>query len=49
MGGTTTSAVDSWFYDRRANSAIIQGPICEKIKTQGVDRIDIIEGCPTLR
>ncbi len=50
MGGNASpSTVDSWFYDRRANSAIIQGPICEKIKTQGVDRIDIIEGCPTLR
>jgi len=48
MGGNT-SAINSWFYDRRANSAIIEGPMCEKIKTEGVERIDIIEGCPTLR
>lgn len=47
--GGATSTEDSWYYDPLANSAIIQGPICDKIKDEGVNRIDIIEGCPILR
>lgn len=48
-GGATGSNPGSWYYDARTNSAILEGDICDKIETSGVESIDIIEGCPILR
>jgi hypothetical protein len=47
--GGSSSSSDTWYYDRITNSAIIQGPKCDDIENTGVERIDVIEGCPPLR
>jgi hypothetical protein len=41
---------DRWHFDNPDNptSIIIDGPICDRIQTEGVGRIDMILGCPTL-
>ncbi len=51
MGGNGGSSSDasSWFYNKGTNRAVIVGPKCDEIESEGVERIDIIEGCPVLR
>jgi hypothetical protein len=42
--------VDRWRFDNPEypTAVILDGPICEHIQQNGVGRIDVILGCPTL-
>ena len=39
-----------WFFDNPdwPSRILIQGPICDTIQTQGVDRVDVVFGCPSV-
>jgi len=49
--GATGAETNGWYYDvpLDATNGVIQlvGPICDKIETEGVERIDLLEGCDT--
>lgn len=36
----------NWSYDEASQSIIIEGAKCEQIKAAGVNRIDVVNGCP---
>jgi len=48
--GDQNGEEDRWFFDNddAPTRIIINGPICDTIQTAGVDRIDILLGCPTV-
>ena len=48
--GEETGTEDRWFFDDpiAPTRIIINGPICDTIQSEGVDRIDTVYGCPTL-
>jgi hypothetical protein len=41
-----TGEVVNWVYDDATQSIVIQGTKCEQIKSSGVQRIDVVNGCP---
>src|SRR5690606_26848756 len=49
--GAGGEAGDSWELDTSTSppTVSIQGAICGEIKTEGVERVDIVSGCPTVR
>jgi hypothetical protein len=44
---TTTDADGSWTYDPASVSVMLTGAVCDAIRSQGVQRIDVVTGCPT--
>jgi len=48
--GEVTGTANHWFFDNNVapTRIIIDGPICDTIRTEGVDRIDTVVGCPTV-
>lgn len=49
-GGAPSSEKSSWWVDTSTSPRMVrlQGPICDKIETDGVQRIDLLEGCDTI-
>jgi hypothetical protein len=49
--GTSGTGTDGWVLDAVSTPAKItlQGSLCRWVQQQGVDRIDIVFGCPTIR
>lgn len=49
-GGATSSDKSSWWVDTSTSPRMVrlQGPICDKIETDGVQRVDLLEGCDTI-
>jgi hypothetical protein len=47
--GSGTAATDGWWFDSTTAPGMvrIQGPICDKIESEGAERIDLLEGCDT--
>ena len=51
-GGASGTAedVDHWVWNAQnpelATAIIIEGPVCDRIQSQGVERIDVVLGCP---
>jgi hypothetical protein len=39
----------NWIYDDASQSIVIEGPKCQQIKTVGVERIDVVNGCPPVK
>ena len=50
-GGSDDGAKSYWELDVNTSppTAVLAGPICEKIENEGVDRVDILLGCPIVR
>ncbi len=48
--GDETGEENRWFFDNNDSPSriLINGPICDTIQTDGVDRIDTVFGCPTI-
>ncbi len=48
--GSEAGTEDRWFFDDPLDPTmiIINGPICDTIQSEGVDRIDTVYGCPTI-
>jgi hypothetical protein len=48
--GTDEGDADRWFFDNPDSPSriLINGPICDTIQTDGVERIDTVFGCPTI-
>jgi hypothetical protein len=48
--GTPQGEGDRWYYDDpdAPTIVIIDGPISDRIQTEGVERIDVVTGCPTV-
>jgi hypothetical protein len=42
----TSAAQENWLYDEAAQEIVIEGAQCERIQAVGVERIDVINGCP---
>jgi hypothetical protein len=53
QGGSASGDDDesSWSFDMTTSpmTAVLSGPICDKIEKEGVDRIDVLFGCPVVR
>jgi hypothetical protein len=43
-----TSERTNWHYESESQSVVIEGVMCDRIKSHGVNRIDVVTGCITL-
>jgi hypothetical protein len=50
-GGDPADTTDFWDLDTNTSppTVRIRGDICDKIESEGVERVDIVRGCPTVR
>jgi hypothetical protein len=42
----TTGGVPNWHYDADQKAIVIEGTQCQRIETQGINRVDVVLGCP---
>jgi hypothetical protein len=47
--GSEAEETNGWWFDDAVDNGVVhlQGPICDQIESQGVERIDLLEGCDT--
>lgn len=49
--GAPAAGTSSWWFDASVSPRVVrlQGPICDKIESEGVQRVDLLEGCDSIQ